>query len=160
MTAQEFTDRVLARETRLYQTARAILRQEADREDAVQAAVAKAWEKRTALRDEHLFDTWLTRILINECRQILRAQKRVVPMERIPEQASDARPDAGEADAALDALPQRLRLPTVLFYTQGYPISDIAAMLRVPQGTIKSRLHEARKALRMNIIDQREAWRE
>lgn len=68
--------------------------------------------------------------------------------------------DAGDEmalGALLDALPERLRLPTVLHYIEGFPVKDVASMLRCPQGTIKRRLSDARKALRLEIEQEREA---
>lgn len=161
MTKQEFAERVLEREKTLYRTARAMLRQEADQKDAVQEAIAKAWCKRGTLRDDSMFATWLTRILINECREILRRQRRIVLIDRWREDALVTRdaPDIGEIDEALDALPEKLRLPTVLHYMEGFPLKDIARALGIPLGTVKARLHDARKALRMELEDQKEAGR-
>ena len=161
MTKQEFTDRVLEREKTLYRTARAMLRQEADQKDAVQEAIAKAWAKRGSLRDDSLFATWLTRILINECREILRRQRRLVLIGQWRDDALPAAsaPEISQVDEALDQLPEKLRLPAVLHYIEGFPLKDIAEALRIPLGTVKARLHDARKALKIEIEDKEEAGR-
>ena len=56
-----------------------------------------------------------------------------------------------ELRLALDALPERYRLPLVLHYLEGFSVEDIARTLRMPSGTVKYRLHQARKALRVEL---------
>ena len=73
MDKQEFTVRVLAMEGRLYRISRGLLAEEQDRLDAAQEAVIRAWQNLSRLRHEEFFETWLTRILINECRNIQRS---------------------------------------------------------------------------------------
>ena len=76
MTQTEFTQRVLTMQDRLYRVSCTLLRCEADREDAVQSALEKAWRGRFLLRQEQYMETWLTRILINECYAIMRESSR------------------------------------------------------------------------------------
>ena len=76
MNDQEFTMRVRLMERKLYRIAHAILWNDADCADAIQEAVFKGWMKRSGLREERYFETWLVRILINECKNIIRRQKR------------------------------------------------------------------------------------
>lgn len=147
MTREDFADRVTAAQGRLYRIARGYLRQEADCLDAVSEAIARVWQKLATLREERYFDTWLTRILIRECINIQRRQKRVAPMETLPERASIS--SENEAlRAALDELPQKLRTAVVLHYMEGYAVDEIARILRTPRGTICSRLKTARERLR------------
>ena len=74
-----------AMERSMYCIARSYLRCEADCEDALQNALLRAWEKRNTLREERYFRTWLTRILINSCKETLRRQKRETPAADFPE---------------------------------------------------------------------------
>lgn len=71
----EFTQKVLDAESTLYHVAKSILRSEADCEDAVQEAIAIAWQKLPTLKTDAYFTTWLVRILINECKSVLRRPK-------------------------------------------------------------------------------------
>lgn len=80
MDKQEFSRRVLAVEGRLYRISCGMLREPQDRLDAVQEAVLKAWQNLGRLRREEFFETWLTRILINECHRESRRMRRVHPM--------------------------------------------------------------------------------
>lgn len=136
-----------------YRVARSILCNHEDCKDAVQEAVAKAWAARHRLRDESLFATWFTRILIHECRNIQRkGNKYVLLPEVTPTEATEpfARSDAWEV---LDALPDKLRLPLVLHHMEGYSMQEISIMLRLPQSTIRGRLYQARKAMRMELTE-------
>lgn len=72
MDKEEFTRAVLEYESTLYRVAKSMLGSEADCADAAQNALLRAWEKQHTLRDTAYFKTWLTRILINECRAMLR----------------------------------------------------------------------------------------
>ena len=147
MDERQFSQRVRACEQKLYNTARMLLPCQADCEDAVQEALFKAWARLDSLRDTGRFEAWLMRILIRECVNMQRRQRRVTPVASLPEQGeSDA--DTVALRDALDALPQKLRTVTVLYYMEGYGVRELARMLRVPKGTVTSRLHMARGRLR------------
>ena len=147
MTKLEFEQNISALQSSLYRVARSYLRCEHDCLDAISEAILKAWQKLPSLRNEARFKAWLMRILIRECINIQRQQKRVSPMETVPvcEQPQDA---SFELMHALDALPQRLRTPTVLYYMEGYRVADIAHILHSKKGTISSQLYQARALLR------------
>ena len=148
MTKEEFGGRVTALQNRLYRIARGYLQSEHDCLDAVSEAILKAWQKQSTLRDEQLFETWLVRILVRECINIQRKQKRVVPMETLPEEVAEQPSDNAELRHALDQLPQEQRVAVVLHYMEGYNVSEIATILHTFNGTITSRLHYARLKLR------------
>ncbi|NLV58901.1 MAG: sigma-70 family RNA polymerase sigma factor [Clostridiales bacterium] len=161
MDRQEFIDRVMGQEPLLYRVARSLLRQEADQLDAVQEAIAKAWAHRGDLRQPQYFTTWLTRILINECRSIRRRQARVVLVAEDwegPEESENPWASPLDVSSALDALPEKLRLPVVLHYLEGWALRDIASSLRLPLGTVKARLHQGRKALQLELEHDKEVW--
>jgi RNA polymerase sigma-70 factor, ECF subfamily len=146
---------------RAYRTARAILGNEADARDATQEAFLHAWRQRARLRDPARFDAWLGRILVNSCRELLRGRRRravreiaagdlLDPLDAVP--ARDPPPD--ERTASLDTLErafERLaaaeRAILVLHHLEHQPLTEIAATLDVPVGTVKSRLHAARHSL-------------
>ena len=101
MDREEFTRAVLEYENTLYRVAKSMLGSEADCADAAQNALLRAWERLHTLRDPAYFKTWLTRILINECRAILRQRARYSPLEaEIAEdeaapEGETVQPDAG-----------------------------------------------------------------
>ncbi len=145
---QTFTELVLEAEDTLYRVAWSILRNNTDAQDAVQEAVLRAWEKLDSLRETRYFRTWLTRILIRECYRLRRAGSVLLPLEELPETAA---PGRGEIWRELQALPEALRLPVVLHYIEGYSVSETGTLLRLPTGTVKSRLSRARGILRLEL---------
>lgn len=149
MTDEEFSQRITDMTQTLYRVCYAQLRQDCDREDAVQEALRKCWQKRRQLRDERYLQTWIIRILLNECHNIQRRAKRLQPTDLLPERMSIPQPMANTPlhDALLQ-LDEKYRIPIVLHYMEGYPVSDVASVLRIPQGTVKTRLRKGREELR------------
>lgn len=135
----------------MYHVACGLLHSDADRQDAMQQALLKAWEKRHSLRNEGFFKTWLIRILINECRNILRMQGRVRPVETLPEETVPAY-DMALRDL-IDRLPEKQRLCVILHYMEGMPVQDVARALGVPTATVRGRLMQARKQLKLELTE-------
>ena len=106
MNQREFAERVTAMQGSLYRVAASYLRGESDRLDAVAEAIAKAWEKRQTLRDEALFATWMTRILIRVCVDMQRRQKRLIPTDDVAEKPAEDEKIATLREA-IDSLPQK-----------------------------------------------------
>lgn len=148
---QEFTREVLACERMLYRVARGLLPSDADSLDAVQEAILRAWKKRDTVQASY-FRAWLCRIVINECRNLNRRAKRVRPMAEVPE--CIVQPEDVTLRDALERLPEKLRLPLLLHYLEGFPLADVAKMLKIPLGTAKFRLHAARNALRESLSEE------
>ena len=149
MTNEDFAARIVAMQGTLYRVSCAMLHDHADREDAVQSAIEKAWRKRGLLRDESKLQPWVVRILVNECYQLLRRQKRETPLEAIPDS-----PAPEHADPNLyrffTHLPDTLRLTMVLHYVEGYEVKEVARIQRVPVNTVKSRLLRGREKMKEN----------
>lgn len=136
----------------MYRLSVSILRRREDAQDAVQQAMLRAWERRAQAR-EATFRGWLTRIVINECRNIQRARMRVVPMDELPERPAPAQEDDGALAEAMDALAEKLRTPLLLRYMEGFTEKEIAQALGISLPEVKSRLHRARRALREELGD-------
>ena len=153
MTSDEFARRITAMTQTLYRISRTMLASGADREDAVAEAIRRAWEKRGSLRDERYVETWVVRILINVCRNVSRRRGREVPVETLPERVA---PQGGDPDLrqAVALLPENLRLPIILHYTEGYEVDEIARMLRLPSGTVKTRMRKARALLKAMLSEE------
>ena len=134
----------------MFRVAWSILRNRTDVQDALQDAALKAWEKRDSLRKQQYFRTWITRILINVCYDIQRKHRSVVPLEKIPVQLPASAPDPGLA-AALNALPDKLRLPLVLCYSEGMSYEEAADVLRIPASTLRGRLRRGKDELRKEL---------
>ncbi len=133
----------------LYRVAWSILRNDDDCKDALQETALKAWQKRSALKDERYFRTWIVRILINTCYDTQRKRRRTVSIEEIQEPACPP-PDPSLA-LALEALPEKLRLPLTLCYSEGMSYAEIARALHLPQATVRGRIHRAKEQLRKEL---------
>ena len=150
MDNQEFQNRVRACERRLYATAYLLLHVTADCEDAVQEAVLRAWQRLPGLQNPQFFETWLTRIVINECKSQLRRRSRRGETELSPQLAAPVSPEP-ELHAALTALKWKYRVVLTLKYIDGYTIEEIARILTLPRGTVASRLDHAKRLLRAQM---------
>lgn len=154
MDRQFFIASAQAMERSMYCIARSYLRCEADCEDALQNALLRAWEKRSTLREERYFRTWLTRILINSCKETLRRQRRESPSADFPEAAAPQGSDPALWES-LRALDEKYRVIVVLHYRDGYSVREIASILRVPESTVKTRLFRARQQLK-SLLEREE----
>jgi len=154
MTKDDFTIQILDMKKTLYHIACGILRSEADREDAVQECICKAWEKRDSLKNDSAFRAWVTRILINECYDICRRSGKVIVMDELPEIIAPEENDNRELRDLIMQMDDIYRLPILLFYVEGFSIREIAKMLQIPEGTVKSRLHAGRAKLRNVLGDE------
>lgn len=146
MTKEEFSQRIVGMMQTLYRVSYAQLPQGCDREDAVQECLYKAWKRQHQLRDERYMQTWVIRILINECRNIQKRNGRTLPLEELPERVAPPDADSALHDALL-ALPESLRLPILLYYIEGFAVKEVAQILSLPQGTVKSRMRRGRQEL-------------
>ena len=153
MTKEEFARRIVAMTDVLYRVAWSQLWQEAGREDAVQETIRRAWEKRDRLRDERYMQTWVIRILLNVCDTQRRKNARMLPQENIPAASRDDGRDTPLLDA-LFALEEKFRLPLQLRYVEGYTVAEVARMLRLPEGTVKSRLSRGRDKLKTMLEEE------
>lgn len=154
MNKEEFTQRVLEAETSLYRVARSISVNESDCEDAVQEAILTTYEKLGGLREEKYFKTWLTRILINKCFRLAGKRKNVISMEDyIPDTTAADKGELSEVREAVMSLPVKIRTVIVLYYIEGYSVEETGYLMRIPAGTVKSRLHKGRELLRDMLDD-------
>lgn len=155
MDKQFFTDEVKKAERSLYRIARSYLPTDADAADAVQEALTRAWMKRADLRETAYFRTWLTRIVINACKDELKRKKRMRTTVEIPEQVPDTPAvPRDEICDALHTLGPKYRVPLTLFYLDGFSIRDISKLLFLPQGTVKNRLFRAKQKLRTYLQEE------
>lgn len=143
-----FAQKVIAAESTLFRVAKAILLRDKDCEDAVQNAILRSYEKLETLKNESYFKTWLVRILINECYSLKRTHFPMVSYQDYAEtEPADSARDYSELYQALCELKPRIRLTIVLHYIEGYSVEEIKTMLKIPSGTVKSRLSKGRALL-------------
>ena len=152
---EAFESIVRARMDAVYRLTSAILGNEADARDAAQETFVAAWRQIRQLRDPERFEAWLQRVAVNAARQTHRSRSRrrirEIPSSTVvalAERVADAtRDDAALPDAARGRLPVDQRAILVLHHLEGHSVAEIAAILDIPDGTAKSRLFAARRAL-------------
>lgn len=151
MDQKEFVWRTEALRTRLYRTAFAYLGGEAAALEAVDEAVYQALRHLHQLREPDYFETWLTRILINECGRELRRLKRLRPEEYLPEEGEGFDYDTLSLREAVARLPQELRQVIALRYFGDLTLAETARALSIPQGTVVTRQRRALALLRLEL---------
>ena len=153
---REFETRLGETTTLAFRVAYSVLRQREEAEDVAQEALVRAYRRFHQLRDRARFRAWLVRITWRLALDQQRAIRRRSARELEAIRESDPRPPASpavHADVdrlwrAIDTLPDKLRWPLVLAAIEGYDMREVAALLGVPEGTIKSRLFDARRRLK------------
>lgn len=154
---REFEERLADSSSLAFRVAYSVLRHRQDAEDVAQEAFARAFQRFRQLRDRTRFRAWIVRmtwrLAIDRRRTDRRRAAREALHLRSPEPAG--RPAAQEREAriwaAIDRLPEKLRVALVLASLEGHDIREVARLLRVPDGTVKSRLFLARRRLREEL---------
>ena len=154
MDREEFAGRVEAVKARLYRAAYLYLGSEADALEAVDETVYQALRGLKKLRQAEFFETWITRILINECHLELRRRKRLAGEEALPDTAGPDQYDALPLREAVRRLPEELRQVVVLRFFAGYTQVETAAALKIPQGTAATRQRRALALLRLELGEE------
>ena len=154
MNLEEFVARTEAVRGRLYRTAYLYLGSEADALEAVDEAVYKALRGLKQLREPAFFETWLTRILINECHKELRRRARFTGEEALPESAGPDAYDGLPLKEAICRLPEELRAVVALRFFAGYTQAETAAALEIPQGTVATRQRRALNLLKLELGEE------
>lgn len=141
----------------LYRVAYGILRNEEDASDAISNATLKAYEKLKTLKNPEFFKTWITRIVINECNSILNQKKKIIYMESYIENQKNTYIKDNEisidVQEAIKKLNEDLNQIVVLYYFNDLGVEEIANILEIPKGTVKSRLSRARQILAKELIN-------
>lgn len=153
MTKKQYGEEAERLAPSLRRIAYSIVHNEQDAQDVVQQALLSVWAHRESVEFARL-KPYLTRTVINACRDIQRMRQKMIPMEKMPE-ASDQQPDSVLRDA-IECLPAEMRIPLLLHYMEGYKLREIAGTLGVSLPRITSRLFRARRLLRDMLEEEAE----
>jgi RNA polymerase sigma-70 factor (ECF subfamily) len=152
---REFEERLRDSGTLAFRVAYGVLRHRQDAEDVAQESLAKAYRGFRQLRDRERFRSWLVRTTWRMALDWRRGDRRRTAREQgvsasespTAEEVASERERAGHLWSAIDSLPDKLRLVIVLSGIEGQEVREIATLLRIPEGTVRSRLFLARRKL-------------
>ncbi|MBS4220735.1 sigma-70 family RNA polymerase sigma factor [Bacillus sp. FJAT-49711] len=133
----------------LYRVSKGILKDDIDCADAIQETILKCYHSISNLKQPKYFKTWLTKILINECNDILRKRKKVILLESVEDFGNGRRntEELFELNEALSKLEYKYSSVLILFYYEEFSIKEISQILKIKEGTVKSRWSCARHKL-------------
>lgn len=154
-----FIQRINENRLKMYKTAIAILKDEDDANDAIQEALYSAYKNYYSLREKSYFTTWIIKILINKCYNIINKNKKIAYIDDTIIQNTESSEDNYEIENSLEwvlnQIDKDLKEIVVLYYYDDFSVADIANILEIPQGTVKSRLSRAREQIK-EIINKEE----
>jgi RNA polymerase sigma-70 factor (ECF subfamily) len=157
---REFEVRLVESSTLAFRVAYSVLRHREDAEDVAQEAFARAFRSFHQLRDRERFRAWLVRLTWRLALDRRRGDRRREARELAHTEALPPLSDAGSVDErlrarelwrAIDSLPDKLRMTIVLASIEGHDLAEVASLLRLPVGTVKSRLFLARQRLKEQL---------
>ena len=156
---REFEARLVESSTLAFRIAYSVLRNREDAEDAAQDAFAKAYRNFRQLRDRNRFRAWLARMTWRLAidRYRMRHRRQTLELSATGNGATtavetvEAHERAELLWKAIDALPEKLRIVLVLASIEGHEVTEVASLLEIPKGTVKSRLFAARQRLKEQL---------
>lgn len=152
---------ILENMSTLYRVAFSILKTEDEIYDAISSTTVIVFEKINTLKNEEFFKTWMTRILINECYKIYNQNKKIIYLENCnkQEEAYNDKYVDFEMRNLVKNLDRDLREVVVLYYFEEFSVKEISKIVKIPEGTVKSRLSRARKELGKVLLKNNEQER-
>lgn len=157
---EAFNELIENNKLKMYKTAKAILNNEDDICDAIQETLISAYKNLNKLKENKFFSTWIIRILINKCYDIIAKNKKIGNVVDISEVQDVKTFDKYDSDSvvakALNEIDEDLKVVTVLYYYDGFSVKEISEIIDIPEGTVKSRLSRAREKLYILLKDEEE----
>lgn len=156
MNKKEFAQQVEEVKKQLYKTAYLYLQNETNAIEVVDESIYKAYKSLWQLREDAYFTTWITRILINECKKELKRLSRVKYPGIVESDASETiNYDELPLKEAIKSLEEPLRAVIILRYFAAYTLAETAKILNIPQGTVVTRQRKALVLLKLELGEER-----
>ena len=135
----------------MYKTGISILKNDEDTCDAIQETLINAYKSLNTLKNNEYFSTWIMKILINKCYDIIRKNKKIINIDEKIKLEQDMYYEMysqeSELEVVLNKIDKDLKMVTVLYYYDDLSVSEISEILNIPDGTVKSRLSRARNKI-------------
>jgi RNA polymerase sigma-70 factor (ECF subfamily) len=157
VTKEKLGELILTSERQMYATAKSILQRDTDCADAISETIVKAFSGIEKLRQDKYAKTWLMRILINECHNLLRKNNKLVSFEEyaeVKEMEVPEKKDYSELYKALQHLPEGLRITVTLYYMEEFSVKEVAAILDISEGAVQKRLARAREQMKTELQEK------
>jgi RNA polymerase sigma-70 factor (ECF subfamily) len=154
VTKEKLGELILTSERQMYATAKSILQRDTDCADAISETIVKAFSGIEKLRQDKYAKTWLMRILINECHNLLRKNNKLVSFEEyaeVKEMEVPEKKDYSELYKALLHLPEGLRITVTLYYMEEFSVKEVAAIMDISEGAVQKRLARAREQMKKEL---------
>lgn len=152
---EEFIELINQNKLKLYKTAMAILKNAEDVNDAIQDTLFSAYKNKESLKNKDCFTTWIITILRNNCFDIMKKNRNILSFDESIGENNEEYYDTYKIDSSLERilnqLDEELREITVLYYYDELNVKDIARVIQIPEGTVKSRLSRAREKIKILI---------
>ena len=147
--ARTFIQLVESNKQTMYKIARSYLSNDEDIADAIQDTIESGWRNLDQLKNPAYFRTWMTRILIHKCIDIIRKNRREHPVSDFPEYGTAHKDlDNYEFNELMNTLDEKYRTILLLYYGEGFKICEIAQLLDMEENTVKTRLARGRQKFR------------
>ena len=149
---ETFESLIVTVKTKMYKTAISVLKNDEDACDAIQEALLSAYKSFDTLQNKEYFSTWIIRILLNKCYNIIQKNKKVTYLnEQSMINENDRYYDfysvESNVEKTLNQIDSDLKLVAVLYYYDEFSVKEISELLTIPEGTVKSRLSRAREKI-------------
>lgn len=153
MEKEEFIKLINQNRLKLYKTAMAILKNDENVNDAIQETLLSAYKNIDKLESKEYFLTWIITILRNKCFDILKRNKKIISIDESEIQSKETYYDTYKVESSLERILKKidsdLKEVTVLYYYDELTVKEIARIMSIPEGTVKSKLSRAREKLRL-----------
>ena len=154
LSEEQFTSLAKEHMDMIFRLAFGYLKSRADADDVTQTVLLRLYRTDKAFESDAHVKYWLLRVTVNECKKLLRSPwRRTEDFEDYAETLSFDEPRCAGLFEAIMALDEKCRAAVVLHYCEGYSIAEISALLRVPAGTVGTRLKRAREKLKDYLSD-------
>ncbi len=149
---ETFESLIVTVKTKMYKTAISVLKNDEDACDAIQEALLSAYKSFDTLQNKEYFSTWIIRILLNKCYNIIQKNKKVTYLnEQSMVNENDRYYDfysvESNVEKTLNQIDSDLKIVAVLYYYDEFSVKEISELLTIPEGTVKSRLSRAREKI-------------
>ncbi|MBD5456448.1 MAG: sigma-70 family RNA polymerase sigma factor [Lachnospiraceae bacterium] len=141
----------------MYKVSRSILHSDEDVADAIQDTILACWEKLPQLNEEKYFKTWMIRILVNKCNDLIRKKELLQGTAELTEEGNyDREYENVEWKEVLESLEEKYRLILMLYYVESLTTKEIGKVLDIPEATVRTRLTRGRSRLSESYLGKAE----